>query len=82
MNFEVEWQNIGWEPVFQTIKNGETDIGASGITITEERKQSFDFTEPYYESQLLIVVKEDSKIKSLAELKDKKFQFKLMRLVI
>lgn len=72
MNFEVEWQNIGWEPVFQTIKNGETDIGASGITITEERKQSFDFTEPYYESQLLIVVKEDSKIKSLAELKDKK----------
>lgn len=72
MDFEVDWNNIGWEPVFQTIKNGETDIGASGITITEERKESFDFTEPYYESQLLIVVKEDSKIKSLAELKDKK----------
>ena len=72
MDFEVEWNNIGWEPVFQTIKNGETDIGASGITITEERKESFDFTEPYYESQLLIVVKEDSKIKSLDELKDKK----------
>lgn len=72
MNFEVEWQNIGWEPVFQTIQNGETDIGASGITITEERKQSFDFTDPYHESQLLIVVKEDSKIQSFAELKDKK----------
>ncbi|KPN97872.1 basic amino acid ABC transporter substrate-binding protein [Lysinibacillus sp. ZYM-1] len=72
MDFEVEWKNIGWEPVFQTIKNGETDIGASGITITDERKESFDFTDPYYESQLLIVVKEDSKIKSLDELKDKK----------
>ncbi|MFY2309250.1 transporter substrate-binding domain-containing protein [Lysinibacillus fusiformis] len=72
MDFEVEWNNIGWEPVFQTIKNGETHIGASGITITDERKESFDFTEPYYESQLLIVVKEDSKIKSLDELKDKK----------
>lgn len=72
MDFEVEWQNIGWEPVFQSIKNSETDIGASGITITDERKKTYDFTEPYYESQLLIVVKEDSNVKSLAELKDKK----------
>ncbi|QDQ00055.1 basic amino acid ABC transporter substrate-binding protein [Lysinibacillus fusiformis] len=77
MDFEVEWNNIGWEPVFQTIKNSETDIGASGITINEERKESFDFTEPYYESQLLIVVKEDSKIKSLADLKDKKISVQI-----
>ena len=35
-------------------------------------KHTYDFTDPYYESQLLIVVKEDSNIKSLAELKDKK----------
>ncbi|WP_249650765.1 transporter substrate-binding domain-containing protein, partial [Lysinibacillus sp. D4A3_S15] len=62
----------GWEPVFHDCKNGETHIGASGITITDERKESFDFTEPYYESQLIIVVKEDSKIKLLDELKDKK----------
>ena len=38
MKFDVEWQNIGWEPVFQSIKNSETDIGASGITINDERK--------------------------------------------
>jgi len=77
MGFEVEWQNIGWEPVFQTIKNGETDIGASGITINKKRKESFDFTEPYYESQLVIVVKEDSKIKSLDDLKDKKISVQI-----
>lgn len=77
MDFEVEWQNIGWEPVFQSIKNSETDIGASGITINDERKQTYDFTDPYYESQLLIVVKEDSNIKSLAELKDKKISVQI-----
>ncbi|MEK5331380.1 MULTISPECIES: basic amino acid ABC transporter substrate-binding protein [unclassified Lysinibacillus] len=77
MGIKVEWENIGWEPVFQTIKNGETDIGASGITINEERKASFDFTEPYYESQLLIVVKEDSDITSLADLKDKKISVQI-----
>ncbi|MEY9975812.1 basic amino acid ABC transporter substrate-binding protein [Lysinibacillus sp. RC79] len=77
MGFEVEWQNIGWEPVFQTVKNGETDIGAAGISINKKRKETFDFTEPYYESQLLIVVKEDSKIKSLADLKDKKISVQI-----
>lgn len=77
MGFKVEWQNIGWEPVFQTVKNGETDIGAAGISINEKRKETFDFTEPYYESQLLIVVKEDSKIKSLADLKDKKISVQI-----
>lgn len=77
MNFEVEWHNVGWEPVFQTIKNSEMDIGASGITITDDRKKTYDFTEPYYESQLLIVVKEDSDIASLADLKDKKISVQI-----
>ncbi|MFF2177968.1 basic amino acid ABC transporter substrate-binding protein [Lysinibacillus sp. NPDC058147] len=77
MDFKVEWQNIGWEPVFQTVKNGETDIGAAGISINDKRKETFDFTEPYYESQLLIVVKENSKIKSLADLKDKKISVQI-----
>lgn len=77
MNFEVEWQNTGWEAVFQTVKNSEADIGASGITVTDERKETYDFTEPYYESQLLIVVKEDSNIKSLTELKDKKISVQI-----
>lgn len=69
---EVEFKNVGWEPVFQQVTNGELDMGASGITITEERKQSFDFTDPYYEATLMIVVKEDSPITTLDELKDKK----------
>lgn len=77
MEFEVEWRNIGWEPVFQSIKNGETDIGASGITITDDRKKTYDFTEPYFESQLLIVVKEDSDITSLADLKNKKISVQI-----
>ncbi|MGE7673531.1 basic amino acid ABC transporter substrate-binding protein [Lysinibacillus sp. NPDC094403] len=77
MGFKVEWQNIGWEPVFQTVKNGETDIGAAGISINDKRKETFDFTDPYYESQLLIVVKEDSKVKSLADLKDKKISVQI-----
>ncbi|GLC89828.1 basic amino acid ABC transporter substrate-binding protein [Lysinibacillus piscis] len=83
MDFAVEWENIGWEPVFQAVKNGEKDLGASGITITEDRQQEFDFTDPYYNSQLVIVVKEDSpitedsQITPLEQLKDKKISVQI-----
>ncbi len=54
------------------VTTGEIDMGAAGITITEKRKETYDFTEPYYEATLLIVVKEDSDIRSFEDLKDKK----------
>jgi glutamine transport system substrate-binding protein len=74
---EVEFKNVGWEPVFQQVTNKELDLGASGITITDERKETYDFTEPYYEASLMIVVKEDSPIKTLDELKDKKISVQI-----
>lgn len=77
VGIDVEWKNIGWDAVFSTINNKETDIGGSGITITEDRKKTFDFTEPYYESKLLIVVREDSNVTSLNDLKDKKIAVQL-----
>ncbi|MFP3918391.1 basic amino acid ABC transporter substrate-binding protein [Lysinibacillus telephonicus] len=69
---EFEIRNVGWEPVFQQVTNGEIDMGASAITITDERKETYDFTDPYYEATQLIIVKEGSDIKSLADLADKK----------
>ncbi|ALC91759.1 amino acid ABC transporter substrate-binding protein [Bacillus sp. FJAT-18017] len=70
--FEYELNNVGWEPLFQQITNGELDFGVSGITITDERKETYDFTEPYYQANLVIVVKEDSAVQSVADLKGKK----------
>ncbi|OCA84167.1 amino acid ABC transporter substrate-binding protein [Bacillus sp. FJAT-27225] len=70
--FEYELNNVGWEPLFQKITNGELDFGVSGITITDERKETYDFTEPYYQANLVIVVKEDSSVKSVEDLKGKK----------
>ncbi len=73
MGFEYELQNVGWEPVFSKLTNGEIDFGAAGITITEERKETYDFTEPYWESTLLLIVPEDNTdIQSLEDIKDKK----------
>lgn len=70
--FEVEFKNIGWEPLFPAVENGEVDFAVSSITITEERQETFDFSEPYYIANQVILVKEGSDIKSFKDLKDKK----------
>lgn len=72
MGFELEMRNVGWEPTFSLLTTGELDVGAAAITITDERKENYDFTDPYYAAKLLIVVKEDSTIETFDELKDKK----------
>ncbi|MCG7342615.1 basic amino acid ABC transporter substrate-binding protein [Sporosarcina sp. ACRSL] len=70
--FEVEYKNYGWEPLFPALKNGEIDFAVSSITITDERKESYDFTNPYFVANQLILVLEDSDIESFEELKDKR----------
>ena len=72
MDVEIKLDNVGWDPLFEQVRNGGIDIGASGITITDDRKQAYDFTEPYFEATQYILVKEDSDIKSLADLEGKK----------
>lgn len=70
LGIEVEYRNIGWEPLFPAVDNGEVDFAVSSITITEERQKEFDFTDPYYIANQLILVPEDSDVESFQDLKD------------
>lgn len=70
--FEVEYKNYGWEPLFPALDNEEIDFAVSSITIDEERKQSFDFSDPYFVANQLILVQESSDVASFNDLKDKK----------
>lgn len=45
---------------------GQCDMGASAITITDERKANIDFTDPYYDSLQSLLVRADSGITDLA----------------
>ncbi|RKJ51352.1 basic amino acid ABC transporter substrate-binding protein, partial [Butyricicoccus sp. 1XD8-22] len=72
LGIKAEVQHVGWEPLFTQVTNGQVDFGISAITITEERQETFDFTDPYYEATQLIITKADSGITSLQDLKDKK----------
>ncbi|MCF6136824.1 basic amino acid ABC transporter substrate-binding protein [Pseudalkalibacillus berkeleyi] len=70
--YESEFKNIGWDPLFAEIQGEKADLAISAITINEERKESFDFSTPYFESTNMILVPEDSDIKSAEDLKGKK----------
>ncbi|WP_432359939.1 basic amino acid ABC transporter substrate-binding protein [Sporosarcina sp. UB5] len=70
--FEVEYKNYGWEPLFPAVDNGEVDFAVSSITITKEREQSFDFSDPYFVANQLILVPEDSDVESFEDLVDKR----------
>ncbi|WP_028455266.1 basic amino acid ABC transporter substrate-binding protein [Chitinilyticum litopenaei] len=69
---KIKLVNTPWEGLFAGLNNGERDIVAAAVTITPERKQSMDFSEPYFEAKQLLVVPAGSKVNSLAELKGKK----------
>ncbi|WP_047983592.1 basic amino acid ABC transporter substrate-binding protein [Ornithinibacillus californiensis] len=70
--FEVEFKNIGWDPLFPAVENGEVDFAVSSITITEDRRKTFDFSDPYFVANQLILVPADSDIESFEDLKGKK----------
>ncbi|MGV3488052.1 MAG: basic amino acid ABC transporter substrate-binding protein [Tuberibacillus sp.] len=63
--------NVGWDPLFVEVKQKKSDLAVSAITITDERKQTYDFSNPYYLSTNEILVPENSKVTSGADLKGK-----------
>lgn len=67
--FEVKFVNTPWEGIFNALGQGDRDLVASAVTITEERKQTMDFSDPYFDAQQLIAVKEGSKVAKFADLK-------------
>ncbi|WP_392567053.1 basic amino acid ABC transporter substrate-binding protein [Utexia brackfieldae] len=69
--FQVQLVNTPWEGIFATLDNGDRDIIISGITITEKRKQSVDFSLPYFPAEQVIVGQKGTEITSIASLKDK-----------
>ena len=66
---EVKFVNTPWEGIFKTLDTGERDMVVSAVTITDERKQTMDFSAPYFNANQLIAVKETSKVAKFDDLK-------------
>lgn len=65
---DYEYKNTGWDPMLVGVEDETLQAGMAGITITDERKESYDFSAPYFEATQVIAVPEGSDIQSADDL--------------
>lgn len=67
---EVEFRNTAWDGIFAGLAAGQYDAIISSVTITEERRQTMDFSIPYINAgQVLIVRRDQSGVTTLEDLR-------------
>jgi polar amino acid transport system substrate-binding protein len=66
---EVKFVNTPWEGIFNSLDQGDRDLLVSAITITDERRQTMDFSQPYFDAKQLIAVKSDSPVVKFDDIK-------------
>jgi ABC-type amino acid transport substrate-binding protein len=59
LNCQVNWDVTAWDTMISAVREGQFDVGMDGITITDERKQQVDFSDPYLRSEQFMLVRAD-----------------------
>lgn len=72
LGVDVEFTAVTAATRTELLDSGDIDCVLATFTITEERKQNWDFSTPYYTDYVTVLVEDSSGIKSLADLVDKK----------
>lgn len=67
--FTVDIKSVGFDAALQALQSGQVDGVIAGMSITDARKQVFDFSDPYFESGIQMAVKKNSTIASYADLR-------------
>ena len=69
LGMELEIEDIAFDSIIPEIVSGKADMGLAGMTVTEDRMQSVDFSNTYAKASQKIIVTEDSEIASPDDLK-------------
>lgn len=70
MGVEVQVENMDFDALVASI-GSKIDVSIAGMTVTEERQKTVDFSTPYYEAVQYVIVKTGSDVKSAADLAGK-----------
>lgn len=68
LNLKPDIQNMPFDSIIAAVASDKVDLGISGFTVTEERKKSINFSNPYAKTKQAIIVKEGSAIKKVDDL--------------
>ncbi|MFK7893019.1 MAG: transporter substrate-binding domain-containing protein [Granulosicoccus sp.] len=67
LNFTVVIENASWDAMIPAVSEGQYDLGMTGITIREDRKEKVDFSAAYMRSEMFMLVRADEQRFSSAE---------------
>ncbi|MEK4028102.1 MULTISPECIES: transporter substrate-binding domain-containing protein [Bacillaceae] len=71
-DFKIKLSPMDFGGIIPAMQAGQLDVAIAGMSITDERKKVVDFSEPYFDAGITLVVKKDnSSIKSVSDLKGK-----------
>ncbi len=70
MGMELVIKKLSWEGLEPAVTSGEIDAIIAGMTATPERKENADFTTPYYESEMVCIVRGDDALANATSLAD------------
>lgn len=69
VGIKMEAKNIPWDTIFAGLANGQYDGVASGVSVTEDRKKTMDFSTPILEAGQVIIVKKASTVSGIDDIK-------------
>jgi polar amino acid transport system substrate-binding protein len=59
LNITVKYENISWDAMIPAVSEGQFDMGMTGITIKDDRKEMVDFSDSYMTSEMVMMVRGD-----------------------
>lgn len=75
MGYDVQFVETEWDSITAALDAGNFDVVMNQVTITDERKEKFDFSTPYiYSKPVLIVAADNTDINSFEDINGKKLQ--------
>lgn len=70
MNMELEIHKMDWDSLEPALNSGSIDAIIAGMTDTAERRKNADFSEPYYQSNMVMIVLKDGAYANAKSLED------------
>ena len=74
---ELVVKDVAFDSIIHEVKSGKADLGAAGISYSEERAKQVDFSIDYSISNQVVVVREESLINNISDIKNKKIAVQL-----
>ena len=74
LGMELKIEDMAFDSIISAVSTGKVDIGAAGITVTEDRKKNINFTDTYTTSKQVIIVYDKTTVESKSSLGEKFYQ--------